>query len=116
MLPDEKMCTGIHRLNEIVQEMTQHGQPPTAEARLAKLKEGLEILSLNQLWLTIFLCSNATYDEIVGTCKRYDKAVKQQRLNVVGDAHLNTDTGKVVCSYPRCGKSGYKKRTRKLLS
>ena len=25
----------------------------------------------------------------------------------MGEAHLNTDTGKVVCSYPRCGKSGH---------
>ena len=87
--------------------MTQHGQPPTAEARLAKLKEALEISSLNQLWLTIFLRANPTYDEIVGTCKRYDKAVERHRLNVVGEAHLNIDTGKVVCSYPRCEKSGH---------
>ena len=29
------------------------------------------------------------------------------RLNVVGEAHLYTVTGKVVCSYPRCGKSGH---------
>ena len=101
------MCTGIDRLNGIVRKMTQHGQPPTVEARLAKLKEALEIPSLNQLWLTIFLRANPTYDEIVGTCKRYDKAMEQQRLNVVGEAHLNTDTGKVVCSYPKCGKSGH---------
>ena len=107
ILPEEKVCTGIDRLNGIVQKMTQHGQPPTAEARLAKLKEALEIPSLNQLWLTISLRANPTYDEIVGTCKRYDKAMEQQRLNVVGEAHLNTDTGKVVCSYPRCGKLGH---------
>ena len=88
-------------------KMTQHGQPPTAETRLAKLKEALEIPSLNHLWLTISLRANPTYDEIVGTCKRYDKAMEQQRLNVVGEAHLNTDTGKVVCSYPRCGKSDH---------
>ena len=98
ILPDEKVCTGIDRLNGIVQKMTQHGQPPPAEARLAKLKEVLEIPSLNQLWLTISLRANPTYDEIVGTCKRYDKSMEQQRLNVVGEAHLNTDIGKVVCS------------------
>ena len=33
--------------------------------------------------------------------------MEQQRLNVVGEAHLNIDTGKVVCFYPRCGKLGH---------
>ena len=100
ILPDKKVCTGIDRLNGIVQKMTQHGQPPTAKVGLAKLKkEALEIPLLNQLWLTISLRANPTYNEIVGTCKWYDKAMEQQRLNVVGEAHLNTDTGKVVCSY-----------------
>ena len=118
ILPDEKVCTGIDRLNGIVQKMTQHGQPPTAEARLAKLKEALEIPSLNQLRLSISLRANPTYDEIVGTCKMYDKAVEQHRLNVVGKAYLNTDTGKVVFSYPRCGKSGHNQANcrRRLLS
>ena len=63
ILPDEKVCSGIDRLNGILQKMTQHGQPPTTEARLAKLKEALEIPLPNQLWLTISLCANPTYDK-----------------------------------------------------
>ena len=27
--PDEKVCTGVDRLNGIIQKMTQHGQAPT---------------------------------------------------------------------------------------
>ena len=70
--PDEKVCTGIDRLNGIIQKMTQHGQSPTDAAKLAKLKEALEIPSLNQLWLTISLKVNPSYADIVSTCKRYD--------------------------------------------
>ena len=104
--PDEKVCTGIDRLNGIIQKMTQHGQAPTDAAKLAKLKEALEIPSLNQLWLTISLKDNPSYADIVSTCKRYDKAMEQQRINlVVGEAH--TVSEKVVCSYPRCGKPGH---------
>ena len=61
ILPDEKVCSGIIRLNEIMQKSTEHGQPSTAEARLVKLKEAPEIPSLNQLWLTISLRANPTY-------------------------------------------------------
>ena len=44
--PDEKVCTGIDRLNGIIQKLIQRGNPPTDEAKLAKLKETLEILSV----------------------------------------------------------------------
>ena len=71
--PDEKVCTGIDRLNGIIQKLILRGNPPTDEAKLAKLKEALEVNSLNQLWLTISLRTNPTYAEIVATCKRYDK-------------------------------------------
>ena len=70
ILPDEKVCTGIDRLKGIVQKMIQHGQPSTAKARLAKVKEALEIPSLNQVWLTISLRANPTYDVVVGACKK----------------------------------------------
>ena len=86
--------------------MTKHGQAPTNAAKLAKLKEALEIPSLNQLWLNISLKDNPSYADIVSTCKRYDKAMEQQRINlVVGEAH--TVSEKVVCSHPRCGKPGH---------
>ena len=44
--------------------------------------------------------------EIVAKCKRFDKAMKQQRVNsVIGKA--DTVTEKVgMCSYPKCGKRG----------
>ena len=66
-------------------------QNSTDEAKLAKLKNALEIPSLNQLWLTISLRPDPTYAEIVGTCKRYDKAMEQQRVNSgIGEAHTQS--------------------------
>ena len=49
LLPGEKVGIEIDRFNGIIQKMTQHGQPPTPEARLSKLTETLEIPPLNQL-------------------------------------------------------------------
>ena len=40
--PDKKVCTGIDRLNGIIQKLTQLGQSPTDASKLAKLKEALE--------------------------------------------------------------------------
>ena len=54
-----------------------------------------------------FLKADPTYAEIVTTCKRYDKAMEQQRVNfVVGEAHRVSEKA-VVCSYPKCGKKGH---------
>ena len=51
--------------------------------------------------------ADPTYAEIVTTCKRYDKAMEQQRVNfVVGEAHRVSEKA-VVCSYPKCGKKGH---------
>ena len=108
ILPEEKVCTGIDRLNGIVQKLDQHGQPPTAAAKLSKLKEALQIPTLEQLWLTISLQENPTYNEIVAMCKRYDKVEEKQKSKETADqVHLNTETDQVVCSYPKCGKSGH---------
>ena len=79
--PGEKVCTGIDGLNGIVQKLTQHGLPPTPEARLAKLNQALQIPSLEQLWLTISLREDPTCDEVVSTCKKYDRAKEQQKMN-----------------------------------
>ena len=55
------MCTGIDRLNGIVQKLTQHDQPPTDAAKLSKLKTALEkVSSLNQMWLTVSLSAYMT--------------------------------------------------------
>ena len=42
--PDEKVCTCIDCLNGIIQKLIQRGNPPTDEAKLAKLKEALKYL------------------------------------------------------------------------
>ena len=108
ILPDEKVCTGIDRLAGIVQKLSQHGHAPSNASKLAKLKEALEIPPLEQLWMTISLCDNPTYEEIVAMCKRYDKAKATKTAKEHGDqVHMNTDTDKVVCSYPKCGKTGH---------
>ena len=107
------MCTGIDSLNGIVQILTQHNQPPpTDKAKLSKLKTALEkVPSLNQLWLTVSLSANMTYDEVVATSKRYDKAMDLQRATTSGEqVHYNTVTNpadRVVCSNPKCGKAGH---------
>ena len=108
ILPDEKVCTGIDRLNGIVQKLIQHGQPPTEATKLSKLKEALQIPTLEQLWLTISLQPDPTYDEIVGMCKRYDKVKeKQKSKDSTEQVHMNTETAKVVCSHNKCGKTGH---------
>ena len=114
------MCTGINRLNGIIQKLIQRGNPPTDEAKSTKLKEALDIPSSNQLWLTISLRSNLTCAEIVPTSKRYDKATEQQRVNsVIGEADPVSEEV-IVCSYCKSRKEGYtgalcwlRKRSRK---
>ena len=106
MLPGEKVSTGIDRLNGIVQKLTQHGYAPTAEAKLAKLKSSLQIPALNTLWISIALMNNPSYADVVQTCKRYDTAMDQMD-NLRGEIHLTSSTEKVVCSYPKCGKTGH---------
>ena len=106
MLPGEKVSTGIDRLNGIVQKLTQHGRAPTVEAKLAKLKEALEIPTLQDLWISIALMDNPTYAGVVATCKRYDKAMEKVAKNG-GEIHFTESTKKVVCSYHKCGKPGH---------
>ena len=89
--PEEKVCTGIDRLNGIVQKLTQHDQLPTDAAKLSKLKTALEkVPLLNQLWLTVSLSAYMTYDEVVATCKRYDKAMDLQRSITSGEKVYST--------------------------
>ena len=51
------------------------------------------------------------YDEVVATCKRYDKAMDLQRSITSGEqVHYNTVTNpadRVDCSYPKCRKAGH---------
>ena len=67
--PEDKVRTGIDRLNGIVQKLTSYNPSPTDAT---KLKTALEqVPSLNQLWLTV-LSAHMTYDDVVATCKQYD--------------------------------------------
>ena len=62
------MSTRIDSLNRIAQKLTHHDQPPTNAAKLSKLKTALEkVPLLNQLWLTVSLSTNMTYDKAVVT-------------------------------------------------
>lgn len=110
MEPGEKVCTGIDRLNGIIQKLTQHNQPPTAEAKLSKLEDALNIPSLSELWLSVALKDNVTFDSLVLSCRKYDKAVEKVLKRNGEPAVLWTGEKKseeIVCSYPACGKTGH---------
>jgi hypothetical protein len=104
ILPGEKVTKGIDRLNGIVQKLSQHGRGPTIDSKLAKLKEALEIPELKTLWVNI-----ALFAEVVATCKRYDKAMEKVSKMESSKLEINftSTTEKVVCSYPKCGKTGH---------
>ena len=53
------ICPVIDHQNGNLQKLTRLRQPHTDVSKLAKLMEALDIPSLNQLWLTIFL--NTSY-------------------------------------------------------
>ena len=75
--PEEKVCTGIDRLNGIVQKLTQHNQPPTDAVELSKTV--LEMVPcLARIW-------------VVTTCKRYDKAMDltHPKCGRVGHSQVN---------------------------
>ena len=110
MADGEKVCTGIDRLNGVIQKLTQHGQAPTPEAKLSKLEDALNISSLSDLWLSVALKDNLTYDTLVLSCKKYDKALEKKTKKNGENAVLWTGekTAKeIVCSYPSCGKPGH---------
>jgi hypothetical protein len=107
MVPGEAVCKGIDRLNGIIQKMNQHQQPPTEQAKVSKLKTALQIDSLKDLWIPIAMQDNPTYDEIVETCKRYDRAIGlRDELQTV---HYTTEkqTEKQVTKCSHCGKGGH---------
>jgi ribosomal protein S14 len=113
MIPQEKVCSGIDRLNTIVQKMTELNQPPTDASKLAILRNALQIPSLKSLWLAIALNPNPTYAELTSVCKRYDVATKNEAL--LDEAHFVTpekgtkrkhmDKDTTDCSF--CGKPGH---------
>ena len=97
--PGEKVCTGIDWLNGIIQKI---------RLTVNRLHKKLEAQSSKQPWDPFTLSALANnivedqLDEIVATCKRYDKAMEQQRLNLGSDMHMTSGAEKVVCSYPKC--------------
>jgi hypothetical protein len=113
MIDQEKVCSGIDRLNGIVQKMRELNQPPSDASQLAVLRNALQIPSLKTLWLAIALNPNPTYAELTSVCKRYDVAMKNEHLE---EAHLVTperrgtkrsqmDMDTTDCSH--CGKPGH---------
>ena len=92
----EKVCTAIDRLNGIVQKLARHNRAPTADAKLAKLKEALNIPELKQLWISIALLDNPTFAGVVSTCRKYDKAMERV-TKTGGEIHFTASTEKVVC-------------------
>ena len=58
----EKVCTAIDRLNGIVQKLARHNRAPMADAKLAKLKEALNI---PELGISITLLDNPTFTGVV---------------------------------------------------
>jgi hypothetical protein len=111
MIPQEKVCSGIDRLNGIVQKMRELNQPPTDASTLAVLRNALQIPSLKSLWLAIALNPNPTYAELTAVCKRYDVAMKDE----LEEANFTTpdrskkrgrlETDAADCSF--CGKPGH---------
>jgi hypothetical protein len=110
MIPQEKVCSGIDRLNGIVQKMRELNQPPTDASTLAVLRNALQIPSLKSLWMAIALNPNPTYAELTSVCKRYDVAMKaelEEANFVTPDRNKKRDreTDAAVCSF--CGKPGH---------
>jgi hypothetical protein len=113
MIPQEKVCSGIDRLNTIVQKMTELNQPPSDASTLAVLRNALQIPSLKSLWLAIALNPNPTYVELMAVCKRYDVATRNEALldevNFVtpdkGKKRDRSETDAADCSF--CGKPGH---------
>jgi hypothetical protein len=112
MIPQEKVCSGIDRLNGIVQKMGELNQPPTDASKLAVLRNALQIPSLKSLWLAIALNPNPTYAELTSVCKRYDVEMKAEleEANFVtpekGKRKRIPDTTDAAdCSF--CGKPGH---------
>jgi hypothetical protein len=106
----EKVCSGVDRLNGIVQKLTNLGQPPTAETKLTKLKKAIHIPSLRDLWLNIAMVEQPDYATISKKCKSYDHALNEeadakQEVNfskTVSDPDKKKDQ---ICSY--CDKKGH---------
>jgi hypothetical protein len=106
----EKVCSGVDRLNGIVQKLTNLGQPPTAETKLTKLKKAIHIPSLRDLWLNIAMVEQPDYATISKKCKSYDHALIEE-----SDAKQEVNFSKIVtekdkkkdqpCSY--CDKKGH---------
>jgi hypothetical protein len=105
VLPEEKLVyTAVDRLNGIIQQLDQHGQPPSDEAKLSKLQEAIRISRLEKLWVAVALQANLTYDQLCQTCKRFDKA-NEDATSTEEVFFTRDEDKKTVCSY--CDKIGH---------
>ena len=82
-----------------------------AEAKLTKLLEAMKkVQSLEQLWLTISLSENNTFDSVFAACERWDSSMKslgKEKIEVHYNDGSEEKPKKIVCSYPKCGKTGH---------
>jgi hypothetical protein len=57
--------------------------------------------------VTISMLDNPSFETIVASCRRYDKVSAKKGVLNGGEIHYNATTEKVICSYPKCGKTGH---------
>jgi hypothetical protein len=108
MISGEKVEKGVDRFNGIVQKLNhRHNRGPTADAKKAKLREALEIPELESLWVAISMLDNPSSETIEASCRRYDKVSAKKGVLNGGEIHYNATTKQVICSYPKCGKTGH---------
>ena len=107
VIKGKEVTPGIDQLRTIIQDLTKHGQPPSVASQLAKLKSSIKTPEFTQLYLSVSLMPNLTFDLISEAGKEFDKANKEiiamtsmsdPELHLLGDRE---DNGK-VCSYPKC--------------
>ena len=108
--PNKPVTPGIDRLNGICLKLGQHNRAPTVEAKVAKVVEALQKTEgLEKLWLGIVMLPNYTFDTVSQACKRYDGAMEKinEARATTDEIHYNDGDNQVVCSYPKCGKTGH---------
>ena len=62
---DKDVTSQIYTLDGIVQQLEHHNNVgPTVEAKAQKLKSALNIVKLKDLWLSVSMLDNPTYEQI----------------------------------------------------
>jgi len=77
VIKGKEVTPGIDQLRTIIQDLTKHGQAPTPVSQLAKLKSAIKTPEFTQLYLSVSLMPNLTFDLISEAGKEFDKANKE---------------------------------------